>query len=334
MSAKMKRRSFITLLGGAVAWPLAAGAQQPERMKRIGMVMAYTENDPEAQIFVRTFVDALAGTGWVEGRNLRIDQRWAGGDIERMRSFAKELVAARPDLILANTTPVTAAFQSETRSIPIVFVVVSDPVGDGFIASLARPGGNITGFINLEATMGGKWLELLKESAPRVRRAAMMFNPDTAPGGGNYFLPSFEAAGRALGIEPIVSPVRSDSEIDAAIAALAREPGSGLVVQSDSFMRVHRQPILALTAHHKVPTVYALRNFALEGGLLSFGPHYADLFRRAAPYVDRILHGADPGELPVQVPTRFELVVNLKAAKAFDLEVPATVLVRADEVIE
>jgi len=334
----MRRREVIALVGGAAAvhvlGPFVVRAQQPDRMRRIGVLMGYIESDPDAKVLVRTFVEALAEIGWIEGRNLQIDLRWAAGDVEKMRSFAKELVAARPDLLLASTTPVIAALQRETRTIPIVFVIASDPVGDGFVASLARPGGNTTGFINLEATAGGKWLELLKEAAPRVSRVAVMFNPDTAPGGGNYFLPSFEAAARALAVKPIVSPVRSEAEIEAGISALAREPGGGLVVTSDGFMRVHRHAINALTARHKVPAVYGSRVHALEGGLIGFGPQSVDLFRRAAPYVDRILRGTSPSELPVQVPTKFELVVNLKTAKALGLEIPPTILVRADEVIE
>jgi putative tryptophan/tyrosine transport system substrate-binding protein len=331
----MRRRDFMKIIGSAAAgWPLAARAQQSERTRRIGMLMAYADTDPEAQIFVRTFVEALAEIGWIEGRNLRTDLRWAAGDIERMHRLAQEMVAARPDLILANTSPVTAAFQRETRTIPIVFVIASDPVGDGFIASLAQPGGNITGFINLEGTAGGKWLELLKEAAPGITRAALMFNPDTAPGGGKYFLPSFEVAARTLRVEPIALPVRSEADIEAAIAALAREPGGGLVVPSDGFMRVHRGPLIASTARHKVPAVYALPILAVEGGLIAFGPYNADLFRRAAPYVDRILRGGNPGELPVQVPTKFELVVNLKTARALGLDIPPTILVRADNVIE
>ena len=244
----MRRREFITLLGsGAVAWPLAARAQS-DRMRRIGMLMAYAASDPEAQLFVRTFVQGLSEFGWTDGKNLQIDFRWAAGDVEQMRVHAKQLVAANPDLIVANTTPVTAALHRETRAIPIVFVIASDPVGDGFIESLARPGGNITGFIQTEATMGGKLLELLTEAAPQVRRAALIFNPDTAAGGGNYFRPSFEAAARALAVQPIVSPVHNDADIEAAIAALAREPGGGLVVMSDPFTRVHREPIIALAA--------------------------------------------------------------------------------------
>jgi putative ABC transport system substrate-binding protein len=329
----VKRREFITLLGGAAAWPLAARAQS-ERMRRVAVVMAYAESDPEGQGLFRTFAGALEAIGWKNGRNLLIDHRWAGGDVDRIRTFAKELVTLQPDVILANTTPVIAAFQRETRTIPIVFVVVSDPIGDGFIASLARPGGNITGFLHLEASVGGKWLELLKEIAPSVRQAAIMFNPDTAPGGGNYYLPAFKVAAQALGVQASIATVRSDGDIETAIASLADRPGSGLVVMSDGFVRVHRQAIIAATAHHKIPAVYPLRVNALDGGLLAFGPYYVDLFRQAAPYVDRILRGANPGELPVQVPTRFELVVNLKTAKTLGLTVPPTLLATADEVIE
>ena len=330
----MRRRDFITVLGGAAAtWPFVVRAQS-DRMRRIGMLMAYAASDPEAQLFVRTFVQGLSEFGWTDGKNLQIDLRWAAGDVEQMRVHAKQLVAANPDLIVANTTPVTAALHRETRAIPIVFVIASDPVGDGFIESLARPGGNITGFINTEAAMGGKLLELLTEAAPQVRRAALIFNPDTAAGGGNYFRPSFEAAARALAVQPIVSPVHNDADIEAAIAALAREPGGGLVVMSDSFTRVHRGPIIALAAQYKVPAVHPTRIFALEGGLMAFGPSNVDLFRRAPSYVDRILRGARPADLPAQVPTKFELVVNHKTANALGLTVPSTMLVQADEVIE
>jgi putative ABC transport system substrate-binding protein len=329
----MRRRQFLTLLGGATAWPFAASAQSGG-MRRIGMLMAYAASDPEAQLFVRTFVHGLSELGWTDGKNLQIDFRWAAGDVEQMRVHAKQMAAANPDLIVANTTPVTAALHRETRTIPIVFVIASDPVGDGFIESLARPGGNITGFIQTEAAMGGKLLELLTEAAPQVRRAALIFNPDTAAGGGNYFRPSFEAAARALAVQPIVSPVHNDAEVEAAITALAREPGGGLVVMSDPFTRVHRGPIIALAAQYKVPAIHPTRIFALEGGLIALGPSNVDLFRRAPSYVDRILRGANPADLPAQVPTKFELVVNLRAAKELSLELPPAVIVRADEVIE
>ena len=327
----MRRRQFITLLGGAATWPFVARA---ERMPRIAALMAYAENDPEGQVLLRTFTEALDKLGWKADHNVLIDYRWAGGDIERMRTFANELVALQPDVILANTTPVIAAFQRETRKIPIIFVVVSDPVGDGFVASLAKPSGNITGFLHLEASVGGKWLELLTEIRPQLRRAAIIFNPDTAPGRGNYYLPSFKAAAQTFRVQPIVAPVRSDADIETAIKSLTSEPASGLVVMSDGFMRVHRRTIIAATARHAIPAVYPLRVNAVDGGLLAFGPYYVDLFRQAASYVDRILRGASPGELPVQVPTKFELVINLKTAKALGLTIPPTLLARADEVIE
>ena len=256
------------------------------------------------------------------------------GDVEQMRTFAKELVALQPDVILANTTPVTLALHRATRTIPIVFAIVSDPVSEGLVASLSRPGGNITGFINMEASMGGKWLELLKEIAPGVKRAAIMFNPDTAPGRGSYFLGSFEAAAQSLAVEPIMAAVRSDADIERVITDLAREPGGGLVASSDGFILVHRASLVSLTARHKVPAIYGSQVSPKAGGLLAYGADNLDIFRRAAPYVDRILRGAKPADMPVQVPTKFELVINLKTASALGLEVPPTLLARADEVIE
>jgi putative ABC transport system substrate-binding protein len=331
----MKRRDFITLFGGAAAaWPLAARSQQAENTRRVAVLMAYTEDDPEGRNLRLAFEKALERLGWTADRNALMEYRWAGGDIDRMRMFAKELVALQPDVILANTTPVIAAFQRETRTIPIVFVVASDPVGDGFVASLRRPNGNITGFLHLEASTGGKWLELLKEIAPQLRRAAIMFNPDTAPGGGSYYSPAFEAAAQAFRVQPIIARVRSDADIEAAITSLASQPGGGLVVMSDGFVRVHRQTIIGATARHRIPAVYPLRVNATDGGLLAYGPYYVDLFRQAASYVDRILRGEKPADLPVQAPTKYELVINLKTAKALGLEVPATLLARADEVIE
>jgi putative tryptophan/tyrosine transport system substrate-binding protein len=331
----MRRREFITLLGGtAAAWPLAARAQQSDRKKRVAVMMAYTESDPEGQLLLRTFAEALEEIGWKANRNLSSEYRWAGGDIDLMRMFAKELVRLQPDVILANTTPVIAAFQRETRTIPIVFVIAADPIGDGFVASLSRPGGNITGFLHLEGSIGGKWLELLKEIAPQVRRVAMMFNPDTSPGQGSYFSPALDAAAQAFGVQSLKAPVRNDRDIEEAIASLASQPGGGLVVMSDGFVRVHRHTIIAATARNKIPTVYPLRVNAADGGLLAYGPYYADLFRQAATYIDRILSGANPGELPVQVPTKFELVINLKTAKALGLTVPPSLQARSDELIE
>jgi putative ABC transport system substrate-binding protein len=328
------RRTFITLLGSAVAWPMAARAQQPDRRRRLGVLMAYSETDPEAQSFVRTFVTGLRELGWTDGGNLHIDYRWAIGDIERMSALAQELVALQPDAILANTTPVTAALRHATRTIPIVFVIVSDPVGAGFVESLARPGGNITGFINVEAAMGGKWLELLKEMVPGIKRAAILFNPTTAPGGGAYFLPAFEAAARSLAISPIVAPVRDGTEIEDAISAMGREPNSGVVTMTDGSTLTHRARIISGANRYKLPLIGPSRLFARDGALLSYGHDTPDIFRRAAPYVDRILRGANPSQLPVQVPTKFELCINLKTAKAIGIEVPPMLLARADEVIE
>jgi putative ABC transport system substrate-binding protein len=331
----MRRRKFITLLGGAAAaWPLVLRAQQSDKVKRVAVMMAYAESDPEGQLLLHTFVGALEKFGWKTNHNLILEYRWAGGDVDLMRSYARELVALQPDIILANTTPVIAAFQRETRTIPIVFVIAADPIGDGFVASLNRPRGNITGFLNLEGSMGGKWLELLKEIAPQVRRVAMMFNPDTSPDRGDYYAPALDAAAQAFGIESLKAPVRNDSNIEEAIASLAIQPAGGLVVASDGFVRVHRHTIIAAAARHKIPTVYPLRVNVADGGLLAYGPSYVDLFRQVATYIDRILGGANPGELPVQVPTKFEFVINLKTAKALGLNVPPTLLARADEVIE
>src|ERR1035437_8792879 len=279
----MQRREFIALLGGAaVAWPLAARAQQSDRIRRIAVLTGYAANDPLSQPRIAAFLQGLSELGWSDSRNLHIDYRWASADVERIKQFAKELVALKPDVILAQSTPVTAALQRETTGIPIVFVLVSDPVGAGFVASLARPGGNITGFINFEDSMGGKWLELLKEVAPAVKRAAIMFNPDTAPGGGGYFLHSFEAAGTALGVKPIVAPVRSPSEIEKVIGDLAREPDGGLVLIADIFLNVNRKQVMTLAERHRLPAVYWEGAYAKEGGLLGYGPDYRDLWQRSA----------------------------------------------------
>jgi putative tryptophan/tyrosine transport system substrate-binding protein len=332
----MRRREFIALAGAAAAsgsWPLALRAQQG-RVRHIAVLMGYAEDDPEAQVRIKSFQRGLQELGWTAGTNVRIDYRWAAGDIGRIRIFAKELIALRPDVILANTTPVTRALHDESRTIPIVFVIVSDPVGDGFVASLPRPGGNVTGFINYEASMASKWLELLKEIAPSVVRAALIYNPDTAPGGGSYFWRVFESAAPSLRIEPIAAPVRNRPEIEAVVTALSDQAGGGAVTGFDGFTSVNRETIISLANRNSVPTVSPLRVFSKDGGLVSYGPDYLDLFHRAALYVDRILRGAMPGELPVQVPTKFELVINLKTAKVLGLDVPPTLLATADEVIE
>ncbi len=329
----MRRREFIALFGGAAMCPVAAPAQQSDGRRRIGVLMGWDENDPLAKAGLVRFAQGLRELGWND-RNLQTDFRWAAGNVDRMRMFAKELVDLKLDVVLANTTPVTAALVRETQTVPIVFVIVSDPIGAGFVASLARPGGNITGFINVEAAMGGKWLQLLTEVAPGVNRAAIMFNPDTAANRGSYFLPSFQAAARLLKVEPIVAPVRSDAEIESVITSLGHEPGGGLVVMTDSFMQVHRVPIISLAARNSVPAVYAETVSVRDGGLLSYGADYTDIFRRAAPYVDRILHGENPAQLPVQVPARFEIAVNVKTAKALGLTISETLLATADEIIE
>jgi putative ABC transport system substrate-binding protein len=331
----MRRREFIALLGGtAAAWPLAARAQQPDRLRRIGVLMAQPAADPVAQAYLSKFTQALHEVGWTAGSSVQTDVRWAPAEIDRIRMLAKELVALRPDVILSHGTAVTAVLQKETQTIPIVFVIVSDPVGSGFVASLPSPGGNVTGFINLEAQLGGKWLELLTEIAPRIKRAAMIFNPDTAAGRGSYYRPSFEAAALSLKVEPIASPVYNDADIETVVTSLGREPTGGLVVMPDAFTITHRAPIILSAARNNVPTVYWNSPYAREGGLLSYGVDNADIFRRSASYVDRILRGAKPADLPVQVPTKYEFVINMKTAKALGLDVPWFLQQSADEVIE
>jgi putative ABC transport system substrate-binding protein len=332
----MRRREIVTFFGGAVAlplfWPLAARAQ--DRVRRIGVLMAFAENDPEGLARVAAFREDLQKLGWVEGRNIRIDARWATpGDAEARQRFAQELVALQPDLILSYGTPATTTMLQQTRTIPIVFVQVSDPVGSGFVASFPQPGGNVTGFITMEPTMAGKWLELLKEIAPRVARSSLLFNPATAPYA-EYFLNPFKAAAASFGVEAIAAPVRDTSELASVIAAQAREPNGGLVVMPDTFTTVHRAEITSLAARYRLPAVYPYRFFADVGGLLSYGNDRLDPFRRVASYADRILKGAKPGELPVQAPVKFELVINLKTAKALGLDVPLQLQQRADEVIE
>jgi putative tryptophan/tyrosine transport system substrate-binding protein len=328
----MRRREFIAGLGSAAAWPIAVRAQQPDRVRRIGVLLLGDENDPVRKSWLSAFTQALADSGWTDGRNVRMDLRW-GLDNNRIRALVQELVGSQPDIIATNGTAATAAAQRETRTIPIVFFGVMDPVASSIVARLDRPSGNITGFAQYEATMGGKWLELLWEIAPRLKRAAIMFNPDTAPPV-STFMPSLETAARTLKVEPIITPVHSDGEIETAIISLGREPGSGIVAMSDPFMTVHRAPIMSAAARNNVPAVYTLSDFARDGGLLSYGPDLVDIWRRAASYVDRILRGAKPGDLPVQFPVRYEMVVNLKTAKALGLTVPQSILLSADKVIE
>jgi putative ABC transport system substrate-binding protein len=325
---------FIAGLGSAAAWPLAARAQQGDRVRRIGMLIPFDENEPVQKTRLSAFTQALADLGWIDGRNVRMDVRWYGdgSDINQIRALAQELVGLQPDVILTGTTPATAALQRETRTIPIVFANVTDPVASGIVARLDRPSGNITGFASFEATLGGKWLELLSEMAPGLRRAAIVFNPDVVVATAAY-VPSFEAAARSLKVVPIIAPVRSDVEIETAIIALGREPGGGLVVMP-GLTGAHRALIISAAARNNVAAVYPASIFPREAGLLSYGPDQVDIYRRAATFVDRILRGAKPGDLPVQLPTKFEMVINLKTAKTLGLTVPQSILLRADEVIE
>jgi putative tryptophan/tyrosine transport system substrate-binding protein len=329
----MIRREFIAGVGGAAAWPLAAHAQQPERMRRIGVLMAGDENDPDGKRLYSAFTQALADLGWTDGRNVRMDlRRWASSDTNRIRASAQEVVGLQPDIIVTDTTPATVAVQRETRTISIVFAGVIDPVASGIVAALNRPGGNITGFALYETPLGGKWLELLSEIAPGLKRAAIMFNPDTLPV--STFMASFETAARSLKVALMPAPVHDDAEIETAIMALGREPGGGLIVMSGGLLVAHRAPIILAAARNNVPAVYPSSHFITEGGLLSYGPDRVDAFRRAATYVDRILRGRKPSELPVQFSTRFELVINMKTAKALGLTIPPNLLATADEVIE
>jgi putative ABC transport system substrate-binding protein len=330
----MRRREFITLLcGAAAACPLTARAQQPDRMRRIGVLMGFPESDSQAQSFIAAFQNGLQKLGWTDGRNVRIDTRWAAFDAESKQRFAKELIALQPDLILSHTTPTTAALLQQTRTIPIIFATVTDPIGSGFVASLSRPGGNVTGFTLVEPTMAAKWVELLKEIAPRVNWIAMLFNPATATYA-DYFLKPFKAAAASFAVAAIAAPAHDTSELESVIAAQAREPNGGLIVMPDSFTDAHRVEITSLVARYGLPAIYAYRFFTERGGLLSYGADLRDNFRRAADYVDRVLKGEKPADLPVQAPTKFELTINLKTAKVLGLTVPPSLLGLADEVIE
>ena len=329
----MIRREFIALLGGAAAaWPFAARAQQGERTRRVGVLIPLAENHPEAQPRAMAFQWALQELGWTEGRNVHIDYRFAAS-AERILAHATELVALAPDVVVGTSTAVVTAFRQAARSIPIVFIGVMDPVGQGLVPSLAQPGGEMTGFGLEEPSMGGKWLELLKAFAPRVARIAVIFNPETAPYA-RLFVPSIDAAGHSLTVEPIVSPVRTESELEQAIAAVGRVQLGGLIVLPDPFTAAHRELIIALAARHRVPAIYALRSFAAAGGLIAYGIDRVDLYRRAALYVDRILKGTKVADLPIQMPTKFELVINLRTARALGLQIPDKLLALADEVIE
>jgi putative tryptophan/tyrosine transport system substrate-binding protein len=329
----VKRRAFITLLGGAAAaWPLAARAQQQERMRRIGVLMSVAAEGPEGQARLAAFTNRLQQLGWTDGRNVRIDTRWGAGDAEGIRRYAAELVALGPDVILASGDIVGVALQQTTRGVPIVFTMIADPVGAGLVEGLARPGGNTTGFTLYEYGISGKWLELLKEIAPNVKRAAVIREAGTAAGTGQFA--AIQAVAPALGVELSPIGVGNVGEIERAVMAFARAPDGGLIVTGSGPAAIHRDLIVALAARHKLPAVYVGRFFVTAGGLISYGPDFVDQHRRAAQYVDRILKGEKPSDLPVQAPTRYELVINLKTAKALGLEIPPTLLARADEVIE
>jgi putative ABC transport system substrate-binding protein len=329
----MKRRDFLTLVGGAAAWPVVTRAQQNDRVWRIGVLMAFTENDQQGTARVAAFLDGLQKLGWAQGRNIRVETRWAGANTETIKNFAKELVALQPDLILSNSTPTTAALLQESRTTPIIFVVVSDPVGSGFVASFARPGGNVTGLTSIEPTIAGKWLELLKQVEPRIARVAILFNPTTATYA-DFFLNPFKSTAASLGVEAIVAPVRNRSELEPAFATQARAPNSAIAVMTDSFTSVHRAEITSLAAQYRLPAIYPYRFFVKIGGLLSYGNDLLDNFRRAATYVDSILKGSKPSELPIQAPVKFEMAINLKTARALGLTIPPSLIARADEVIE
>jgi putative tryptophan/tyrosine transport system substrate-binding protein len=332
----MQRREFVALICCAVALssPLPVRAQRPQRTRRIGVLMGYDESDSEAQAQIAAFRGGLQKLGWIEGQNIRIDTRWATAtDAAAMQPFANELVALQLDVILASTTPTTTALLQQTRTIPIVFATVGDPIGSGFVASFARPDGNVTGFTTVEGSLGGKWLELLKEIAPRVNRVAFLFNPATATYAESY-LNAFKAAAASLAVEAVAAHVHDRSEFESVIAAQARGPNSGLIVLGDAFTIAYRVEITSLAARYRLPAINPWRSFAEVGGLLSYGVDLNDNFRRAATYVDRILNGAKPSELPVQMPVKFELVINLKTAKALGLDVPLHLQQRADTIIE
>ena len=328
---QLKRREFITLLGGVAAWPLAAGAQQADRLRRIGVLMSLAADDPESQARLAAFAQGLQQLGWTIGQNVRVDYRWAL-NADTMRKYATELVALAPDVILATSSPAVAALQEATRIVPIVFATVIDPVGAGFVESLARPGRNVTGFLLFEYGISGKWLDLLKQIAPGVARAAVLRDPTIASGSGQ--LGAIQGAAPAFGVELRPVDVRDADEIERAVAAFAHASNGGLIVTASVAAVVHRDLIIGLAARHRLPAIYTQRVFVTNGGLIAYGPDFIDQFRRAAGYVDRILKGEKPADLPVQAPTKYELVINLKTAKALGLEVPPSLLARADEVIE
>jgi putative tryptophan/tyrosine transport system substrate-binding protein len=332
----MRRREFITLLSSAAAaWPLAVRAQQPDRMRVIGVLMAFAQSDPAAQSQIAALRGALTKLGWTEGGNLRIELRWGAGDADRIRTFAKELVDLRPDAIVAQTTPATRALAGEPPTIPIVFAVVSDPIGSGFCASLAHPGGNITGFAAYDPAVGGKWMELLKEIAPRTARVALLFNPETAVAP-QLFISSIQAAASSLAVQASTAPVHVKDEIEGVITAQARNPGGGIIVMPDAFILnvTNRDLIIALAARYGVPAISNDPLFVVSGGLVAYSADFAEELRQTAGYIDLILKGAKPADLPIQQPIKYELAINLKTAKALSLTVPQKLLFTADEVIE
>ena len=328
----MRRRAFISLLGGAATWPLAARAQQGESMRRIGVLMSTSADDPEGHARLGAFQQGLQQSGWTIGRNVRIDSRWPAGDSERLRRYAAELVALSPDVILATGSAAAGPLLQATRTVPVVFVIVPDPVGAGFVNSLSRPGGNATGFIQFEYGISGKWLELLKQIAPGVTRAAILRDPAISAGIGQFG--AIQAVAPSLGVEVSPVNVRDADEIERAIGDFARSANAGLIITGSALAVVHRHLIITLAAKHRLPAVYFQRTLVADGGLISYGADGIDQYRRAVGYVDRILKGEKPADLPVQMPTKYELVINLKTAKALGLEIPSSVLARADEVIE
>jgi len=330
----MKRREFIVLLGGATLACSRAGAQQPGRVRRIGVLMDWAASDPQARSNVAALERGLQKLGWSQSRNLQIDYRWAPDDAVLVWKFAKELVELRPDVIVAHSSPVVATLIGQTRDIPILFVSISDPIGEGFVASFPRPGGNVTGLTNFESSMTGKWVELLMAIAPRITRVGFLFNPQASAGGGSYFLRSIDMAASTLKFKALMAIVHDDEDIEAAFVGLASQPDAGVVLLPDIFTAAHHQIVIGSAARYRVPTIYTYRFMVERGGLISYGVDINDLFERAATYIDRILEGRKPTDLPVQAPTKFELVINHKTAKELGLAVPHTLLTRADEVIE
>ena len=331
----MRRRDFVTaIVGSATAWPLTARAQQTGQVRRIGVLMGWASTDLEGHALLTEFTRHLAELGWTEGRNVRTDVRWGGSNVDLLHTLAKELIGLQPDVLLASSTPTTATLARETQTIPIVFTFVADPIGSRFVASLSHPGGNITGFSVIEASMASKSLELLREIAPSIKRVAMMFNPDTAPYVNSMLMPVFETAAKSFNIVPIAAPVHSDAEIETVITSLSREPGGALFVAPDTFNTNHRATIISLAARNHLPAVYGPPVFASDGGLVSYGADFQDNFGRSARYVDNILRGAKPSGLPVQMPVKYLLTINLKTAKELGLTVPQTLRVAADDVIQ